>query len=283
MTGDGKKHIHLFATEAERASSYTRSNSIYVEPWISYTVETDKINYNLPHDYACDYLTFIALDNNVKFSFTNNTFTVNRLNYSIDNGTTWVAINDNIETPGISAGDSIMFKGDMSPRYNGSSDVYLFGTFNASGRFNACGNPLSLIYGDNFIGVVNISNLVCGPVGLFKNNTYLISANNLSLCATKLTENAYEDVFRGCTELTGAPELPALELKPGCYYNMFNGCSKLNYIKAMFTTTPSSTYTYNWVSGVSATGTFVKNSTATWNVTGTNGVPSGWTVETASA
>jgi hypothetical protein len=64
---------------------------------------------------------------------------------------------------------------------------------------------------------------------------------------------------------------------------MFNGCTSLNYIKAMFTTTPSTTYTKSWVDGVSASGTFVKNSTAQWNVTGVNGVPSGWTVQTASA
>jgi hypothetical protein len=50
----------------------------------------------------------------------------------------------------------------------------------------------------------------------------------------------------------------------------------------MFTTTPSTSYTDNWVSGVSATGTFVKNSAAQWNVTGVYGVPNGWTVETAS-
>ena len=31
------------------------------------------------------------------------------------------------------------------------------------------------------------------------------------------------------------------------------------------------------------TGTFVKNSAATWNVTGVNGIPSGWTITTASA
>jgi hypothetical protein len=66
-----------------------------------------------------------------------------------------------------------------------------------------------------------------------------------------------------------------------CYDNMFNGCTNLNYIKAMFTTTPSSTYTGNWVSGVASSGTFVKNSAAGWNVTGDNGVPTGWTVETA--
>lgn len=64
---------------------------------------------------------------------------------------------------------------------------------------------------------------------------------------------------------------------------MFRGCSKLNYIKAMFTTRPSIAYTENWVSGVASSGTFVKNSAASWDVTGVNGVPSGWTVQTASA
>ena len=34
---------------------------------------------------------------------------------------------------------------------------------------------------------------------------------------------------------------------------------------------------------VSATGTFVKNSTATWDLTGTSGIPSGWTVVTADS
>ena len=39
----------------------------------------------------------------------------------------------------------------------------------------------------------------------------------------------------------------------------------------------------NWVSGVATTGTFVKNSAATWTTTGVNGVPSGWTIQTASS
>jgi hypothetical protein len=51
----------------------------------------------------------------------------------------------------------------------------------------------------------------------------------------------------------------------------------------MFTTTPSNTYTDNWVNGVSSTGTFVKNSAATWTTTGGNGIPSGWTVQKVSA
>ena len=86
-------------------------------------------------------------------------------------------------------------------------------------------------------------------------------------------------MFTRCTSLTTV-ELPAIELVKSCYFRMFYDCSKLNYIKALFLTTPGSEYTSNWVGGISSTGTFVKNVAATWDVTGVNGVPSGWTVET---
>ena len=68
---------------------------------------------------------------------------------------------------------------------------------------------------------------------------------------------------------------------------MFQGCKSLNYIKAMFTTTPSSSYMSNWVNGVASSGTFVMNSAATWTPTPSNcGIstyPCDWTVEKASA
>jgi len=115
---------------------------------------------------------------------------------------------------------------------------------------------------------------------MFYGCTSLTTAPELP--ATTLTNNCYISMFNGCTSLTTAPELPATTLTSGCYNEMFRGCSRLNYIKAMFTTTPSSTYTAGWVDGVAATGTFVKNSAATWDETGASGIPSGWTVETAS-
>ena len=103
------------------------------------------------------------------------------------------------------------------------------------------------------------------------------------LPATTLTAYCYNGMFNDCFALTTAPELPATTLAKGCYSGMFWSCYNLKYIKAMFITTPSTTYTSNWVSGVSSKGTFVKNSAATWNVTGDYGIPSGWTVQTASS
>ena len=116
---------------------------------------------------------------------------------------------------------------------------------------------------------------------MFNDCTNLVNAP--ALPATTLARYCYNYMFNGCTSLVTAPELPAITLASSCYYRMFYGCTSLNYIKAMFTTTPSSTYTSNWVNGVSSNGTFIKNSAAQWDVTGVHGIPTGWTVQTVSA
>ena len=143
--------------------------------------------------------------------------------------------------------------------------------------FNGC---TSLTFAPQLPATTLASNCYAG---MFARCTSLTSAPEL--LATTLAESCYNGMFGGCTGLTSAPELPATTLASNCYASIFGGCTSLNYIKAMFTTTPSSTYTSNWVNGVASNGTFVKNSAATWNpeeVRGVNGVPTNWTVETAS-
>ena len=100
------------------------------------------------------------------------------------------------------------------------------------------------------------------------------------LPATTLKSNCYNSMFRECTSLTTAPELPARTLITNCYSYMFYGCSKLNYVKAAFTTTPSSSYSTNWLSGTKSGGTFYKNSAASWDVRSNTGVPTSWTIIT---
>ena len=102
------------------------------------------------------------------------------------------------------------------------------------------------------------------------------------LPALKLANSCYTQMFYNCSKLAAAPELPAKILVTGCYNQMFQGCSALNYIKALFTTKPNTNYCLSWVSNVASSGTFVKAEDATWNVSGNNGVPSGWTVYTES-
>ena len=113
---------------------------------------------------------------------------------------------------------------------------------------------------------------------MFRGCSSLTKAQRI-LPATTLVTGCYYWMFGGCSVLETAPELPALSLVSNCYYNLFGGCRALNYIKAMFTSTPGSGYTNSWVYNVSANGTFIKNSTATWTTSGQSGIPSGWTVK----
>jgi hypothetical protein len=116
---------------------------------------------------------------------------------------------------------------------------------------------------------------------MFRGCTALVVAP--ALPATTLAGSCYRAMFYGCKSLSTAPKLPATKLTTTCYYEMFNGCANLNYIKMLATDISASSCLGAWVSGVSATGTFVKNSAATWDKTGISGVPSGWTVEYADA
>jgi len=99
--------------------------------------------------------------------------------------------------------------------------------------------------------------------------------NTPILAATTNSVRNYRSMFKGCTSLEIAPDLPALTLWNNCYYEMFNGCTKLRYVKAMFTTAPG-TNLNNWLYNVSPTGIFVKNSEATWELSGPSGIPEGW-------
>jgi hypothetical protein len=141
-------------------------------------------------------------------------------------------------------------------------------------------------YGYMFSGCTNLTTApelpattlaICCYRHMFNGCISLTTAPELP--ATTLEISCYDGMFYSCTSLVNAPELPATTLEYYCYQSIFNGCTKLNYIKALFTTTPSSTYTSTWVSGVASSGTFVKNKNATWDVTGSSGIPNGWTIQ----
>ena len=107
-----------------------------------------------------------------------------------------------------------------------------------------------------------------------------LTSVTLSLPAQTLASGCYQQMFYNCTSMQRAPELPATTLVSNCYSSMFGGCTSLNYIKAMFTTAPGSSYTSYWVSSVPRGGTFVKNAQAQWSEVSDNAVPDGWTIVT---
>jgi hypothetical protein len=64
---------------------------------------------------------------------------------------------------------------------------------------------------------------------------------------------------------------------------MFRNCTSLSYIKMLATDIPATNCLTNWVNTVAPTGTFVKDTNMTSLTTGKDGIPTGWTVTTASS
>ena len=187
------------------------------------------------------------------------------------------------------------FKGQTDLTGKGGAFYNLFASYNNSNVVNAENLILPATtlaqscYQSMFFGCTSLTTAPQLPATtlatgcyshMFQGCTSLTTASELP--ATTLANSCYSFMFNGCTSLTTAPELPAIILVRNCYWNMFNGCTSLNYINAMFTTTPSSMYTSNWVSDVASNGIFIKNSTAQWDVTGVDGIPANWTVQTAT-
>ena len=83
--------------------------------------------------------------------------------------------------------------------------------------------------------------------GIFRGCTGLTNAPELP--ATTLATACYRNLFNGCTGLTSAPELPATTLANRCYYSMFNGCTGLTSAPELPATTLVSSCYYSMFIG----------------------------------
>ena len=73
------------------------------------------------------------------------------------------------------------------------------------------------------IWVLSGTNIKCiGNIDNLLDYTTVESGNHPTMA-----DDCYQYMFRGCTSLISAPELPATTLADFCYYRMFNGCYAL--------------------------------------------------------
>ena len=172
---------------------------------------------NPSYDYSKDYLTFEAVDDGT-FSFSRNV-----IQYSVDDGNTWVDLPANTNTPTVSSGNKIMFKKTNPAIYT----YYGIGTFSSTGRFNTYGNIMSLLYGDDFYGQTSLSEKSYVFRRIFMGCSKMLNISNLILPATTLSNYCYAYMFQGCTGLITATSLPATTLTTYCYFAMFDGCTGL--------------------------------------------------------
>ncbi len=169
-------------------------------------------------------------------------------------------------------------KGDRVQLYGNGPDLDNFYVPNIAGgsaQVKVYGNIMSMLDEDNYATLTTLQDAAFYV--LFGGNTTLTDASGLLLPATTLAEVCCFGMFFGCTSLTTAPALPATELAAQCYYYMFQGCTSLNSVTCLATDINADGCTTGWLEGVAPTGTFTKASGATWP-TGSNGIPSGWTV-----
>ena len=201
-------YLKLFETEAEQQSCTA------LNKYLSYTEENDDIELT----YAKNYVTFIAKSSgNFKFSGSSAT---NAISYSTDNGETWSTPSTSV-TYNVTSGTKVLWKGKMTPNSKG------IGTFSAStASYDLEGNPLLFLFGDDYTEQSDISSFDYPFYYLFSGSK-CVNANNLILSAQTLSDNAYRSMFKNCTSLLTAPELPATNLSPNCYLGMFQGCSAL--------------------------------------------------------
>lgn len=296
------KYIHLFQTQEEFNQAVDNN---FTEPWVSYTKEGDKVDYyKTEYEHKCEqYFTIEAKEDATTVYFRQSQYAYDNnvdqltVEVSTDGGETWTEKTAMIAVGELSgrfiaeldAGEKVLIRGN-NPAYGWDSDGNVMDSCNfwANGPCYVYGNIMSLIGGDDFARLREVAKYsfayFFSDFDGDLDRSWVLSKDGeeLLLPATTLADNCYDNMFFGCTGLTSAPELPATTLADYCYNNMFYDCTNLSYIKAMFTTTPGDSCTDAWAYGVAENGTFVKNSAATWNVTGDDGVPTGWTVETAS-
>ena len=111
--------------------------------------------------------------------------------------------------------------------------------------------------------------------GMFKNCTSLVNAPELP--ATNLVLGCYAEMFDGCTSLVNAPELPATTLTPYCYQYMFRSCKNIKSIKCRAKVKANGA-TNDWLTGVVTSGTLYGHSEYGW-ASGASGIPNTWTFE----
>ena len=196
-----------------------------------------------PDNYENQYLTIESLEDSNTIEFGGADGLQKTIQVSKDGGTTWISKTSpnkwkTITLATLNTGDKLLIKGTNTAY----SDVNQNNIIIGRKQFIIYGNIMSLISGDNFANnkTLTANYAFRSLFGDTNNYKTLISAENLVLPATTLTEDCYSFMFQNCESLVNAPTLPATTLADGCYYKMFEGCESLETAPELPATTLAS-------------------------------------------
>ena len=140
--------------------------------------------------------------------------------YEVNTGNGWEDYAFNTVIP-LNAGQSCKWRCKSHPTMQTYSNHV---QFVMTGKIEASGSCSSMLSSD-FENITSLSGYDYAFYNLFKSCTELTKAPELP--ATTLSRSCYSSMFEGCTSLMQAPELPATTLTNYCYSNMFYGCTSL--------------------------------------------------------
>lgn len=179
-------------------------------------------------------LRLTAAENNstVKLVSTG-TPTVTGLQYKLNNSTKWMPYKIDTLLTLENINDYVEFKNTEDTLSTGTNSYV---NFVMTGKIRASESVQSLL---NFNSDCKAYCYVC----LFKNCSSLIAAPELP--ATTIVSHCYYSMFQGCTGLTSAPSLPGRTMQVNCYQYMFSGCTGLTTTPELpATTLASQSYGY---------------------------------------
>ena len=200
-----------------KLTAFERVNGEWVK--ISSAVETEEPEQPQEPEIV-PYLTFSSASSFTIGVIDNKKYWDGTLEYSTD-GSTWTTW----------AGTSAISSASDGTKHN----LYLRGTGNTyiTGSSGSSSKAKWVLTGSNISCSGNIENLL----------DYATVANGGH---PTMATYCYSNMFRGCTSLTTAPELPATTLANYCYTHMFYGCTSLTTAPALPATTLA-TYCYRYM------------------------------------
>ena len=269
---DKKRHLKKF----ENISVYeSQKDEVMNKPHVVLLTNSKEVIYVPQRNkdyYVSQPFTLVALeDGTMNIAMSDNSTS---MHYAL-NDNDWVEMTEAVSLT-MNANDKVKIKAIGTDFGLGCSSF-----ISSSMLFDAEGNIMSLLYGDDFKDKTSLKGLTHLCFSELFANTNIVSAKNLILPATTLVSYCYIGMFRNCTNLVEAPQLLAITLTEGCYSYMFEGCSKLTKITMLATDISAIGCLESWVAGVGSRGTFIKNAAMTTLPNGERGIPYDWDVENA--
>lgn len=209
----GKSYIYKLTVGKDKVSV----SGITVKDWT-----TGDITGGKTEECPTPYITFTANGEQKFMMTTEGGYTFSNLEYSVNNSE-WASVAIGTEIPFGGAKGDLRLRG-INPNGTATSwNAYSTITFTEANVNVACTGDIRTLQDWRIYNIVETNN--ANFCSLFKDCSVLTSAPELP--ATTLANECYHSMFSGCTSLTSAPKLPATTLADYCYSSMFSGCTSL--------------------------------------------------------